>query len=181
MSGRAVFLDRDGTVNVEVDYLSRPEQLALLPGAGQAIRRLNQLGLKVILVTNQSAVARGYLTEEQLNHIHQVLKQMLAEHDAHLDAIYYCPEMPDSGSSCRKPEIGMMTQAAEDLDIDLERSYVVGDMDSDLKMGQRAGSKTVLVLTGYGEKTRAQGIEADFVARDLLEAVRWIESDLKGG
>lgn len=180
MSHIAVFVDRDGTVNVEVDYLSRPEQLVLLPGADGAIRRLNQLGLKVVMVTNQSAVARGYLTEEELSHIHQRLREMLAEHDAHLDAIYYCPEMPDSGSACRKPEIGMMQQAAGDLDIDLGRSYVVGDMATDMEMGRRAGSKTILVLTGYGEQTRDQGVQVDYVAGDLPEAVRWIERDLKG-
>jgi histidinol-phosphate phosphatase family protein len=180
MSHIAVFLDRDGTVNVEVDYLSRPEQLALLPGAGQAIGRLNRLGLKVVLVTNQSAVARGYLTEEELNQIHKLLRQMLAEHGAHLDGLYYCLEMPDSGSACRKPEIGMMEQAAQDLDIDLVRSYVVGDMASDVEMGRRAGAKVILVLTGYGEQARTQGVQADFVARDLPEAVRWIEDDLKG-
>lgn len=181
MSYIAVFLDRDGTVNTEVDYLTKPEQLVLLPGAGAAIHRLNKLGLKVVVVTNQSGVGRGYLTKEELDHIHRLLQQMLAEHGAHLDAIYYCPEMPDSGSTRRKPEIGMMEQAAQDLDIDLGRSYVVGDMSSDVEMGRRAGSKTILVLTGYGEDTRAQGVKADFVARDLLDAVRWIESDLKEG
>ncbi|KPL19719.1 MAG: hypothetical protein AMJ92_01905 [candidate division Zixibacteria bacterium SM23_81] len=180
MSHIAVFLDRDGTINQEVHYLHRAEQLKLLTGAGQAIRRLNQLGLKVVLATNQSGVARGYLTEEELDRIHKLLKEMLAEHGAHLDAVYYCPEMPDSGSACRKPEIGMMEQAAQDLDIDLRRSYMVGDMAIDMEMGRRAGAKTILVLTGYGEKARAEGVQADFVAHDLAEAARWIERDLKG-
>ena len=180
MSHRAVFLDRDGPVHGEVNYLSEPEQLALLPGAAVAIRQMKRLGLKVVVVTNQSAVARGYLSEEKLSHIHKRLREMLAEQDAYLDAIYYCPEMPDSGSPCRKPRIGMMKQAAEDLDIDLKRSYVVGDMASDMEMGRRAGAKTILVLTGYGEKTRAQGSQADHVAGDLSAAVGWIESDLKG-
>ena len=112
MSHIAVFLDRDGTINREVNYLSKPEQLELLPGAGLAIRRFNELGLKVIVVTNQSGVARGYLTEESLDRIHHLLEQMLGEHDAHLDAVYYCPEMPGTASRCRKPEIGMMEQAA---------------------------------------------------------------------
>jgi D-glycero-D-manno-heptose 1,7-bisphosphate phosphatase len=159
--------------------LHKAEQLRLLPGAGLAIRKLNQLGLKVVVATNQSGVARGYLTEEELDRIHQLLREMLAENGAHLDAIYYCPEMPNSGSACRKPEIGMMEQAAKDLDIDLERSYMVGDMAIDMEMGRRAGTKTILVLTGYGEKARAKGIQADFVARDLAEAAQWIERDLK--
>ncbi len=180
MSHVGVFVDRDGTINREVHYLSKPEQLELLPGAGEAIRRLNQLGLKVVVVTNQSGVARGFLSERVLDQIHDLLKELLAAHDAHLDGIYYCPEMPDSGSACRKPETGMMEKAAQDLDIDLERSYVVGDMAIDVEMGQRAGAKVILVLTGYGQEALDKGIQADFVARDLMEAVGWIESHLKG-
>ena len=180
MSHIGVFLDRDGTINEEMHYLRKHEQLELLPGAAQAIGRLNRLGLKVVVVTNQSGVARGFLTEEELDLIHQRLREMLVEHDAHLDGIYYCPEMPDTGSACRKPEVGMMEQAAEDLDIDLKRSYVVGDMTIDMEMGRRAGSKTILVLTGYGEEARDKGVQANFIARDLAEAVRWIERDVKG-
>jgi D-glycero-D-manno-heptose 1,7-bisphosphate phosphatase len=176
----AVFLDRDGTINREVHYLRKAEELELLPGAGQAIHRLNELGVKVVVVTNQSGVARGYLTEEQLEKIHQLLREMLARHDAHLDGIYYCAEMPQTDSRCRKPEIGMMEQAARELSIDLGRSYVVGDMAKDIEMGRRAGSKTILVLTGYGREARTQGAKADFVARDLLEAIGWIERHLKG-
>jgi D-glycero-D-manno-heptose 1,7-bisphosphate phosphatase len=178
MSCIAVFLDRDGTINREVNYLSKPEQLELLPGAGTAIRRFNELGLKVIVVTNQSGVARGYLTEEGLDRIHESLERMLAEHDAHLDAIYYCPEMPGTDSLCRKPEIGMMEQAAQEHDIDLARSYVVGDMAKDIEMGQRAGSRTVLVLTGYGQEDRERA-DPDHVAEDLAAAAQWIEQDIK--
>jgi D-glycero-D-manno-heptose 1,7-bisphosphate phosphatase len=179
MSHIGVFLDRDGTINREVHYLREPEQLELLPGAAQAIDRLNQLGLKVVVVTNQSGVARGFLTEEELGRIHQRLQEMLAQHSAHLDGIYYCTEMPDSGSACRKPDVGMIEQAAEELDIDVRHSYVVGDMAIDMEMGRRAGAKTILVLTGYGEEARAKGIQVDFVADDLAAAVRWIERDLK--
>jgi D-glycero-D-manno-heptose 1,7-bisphosphate phosphatase len=180
MSHIGVFVDRDGTINREVHYLRKREQLELLPGAAQAIGRLNRLGLKVVVVTNQSGVARGFLTEEELGRIHQRLKEMLAEHDAHLDGIYYCPEMPDTESACRKPEVGMMKKAAGDLDIDLKQSYVVGDMAIDIEMGRRAGSKTILVLTGYGQEARDKGVQADFVAHDMAEAVWWIERDLKG-
>ena len=175
----AVFLDRDGTINREVHYLSKPSQLELLPGAGQAIRRLNDLKLPVVVVTNQSGVARGYLTEEKLHDIHELLRKQLAEQGAHLDAIYYCPEMPDSGSHCRKPEIGMLEQAAREHHIDLKRSYVVGDMAKDIEMGQRAGARTVLVLTGYGREAREK-VRPDHIARDLAEAVDWVEQDRKG-
>ena len=175
----AVFLDRDGTINREVHYLSRPSQLELLPGAGQAIRRLNDLKLPVVVVTNQSGVARGYLTEKKLHDIHELLGKLLAQQGAHLDAIYYCPEMPDSGSRCRKPEIGMLEQAAREHHIDLKRSYVVGDMAKDIEMGRRAGARTVLVLTGYGREAREK-VQPDHIARDLGEAADWIERDRKG-
>ena len=174
----AVFLDRDGTINREVHYLSRPEQLELLPGAGEAIRRLNDLGLPVILVTNQSGVARGYLSEETLQRIHGLLEKMLDEQGAHLDAIYYCPDLPDTGSLCRKPEIGMLELAAREHRVDLRRSYVIGDMAKDIEMGRRAGTKTVLVLTGYGPEARGT-VQPDHVAGDLAEAVGWIERDRK--
>jgi histidinol-phosphate phosphatase family protein len=174
----AVFLDRDGTINREVHYLSRPEQLELLPGAGEAIRRLNDLDLPVILVTNQSGVARGYLSEETLQCIHELLGKMLAGHGAHLDAIYYCPHLPDSGSPCRKPEIGMLEQAAREHGVDLRRSYVVGDMAKDIEMGRRAGARTILVLTGYGQEARKK-VRPDHVADDLTGAADWIEQDRK--
>jgi len=161
-----------------VHYLKRPEELELLPGAGEAIRRLNDQRLPVILVTNQSGVGRGYLSEETLQCIHDLLKKMLAEHGAHLDAIYYCPDLPDSGSSCRKPEIGMLEQAAREHRIDLRRSYVVGDMAKDIEMGRRAGAKTILVLTGYGQEAREK-VQPDHLAEDLAGAVAWIERDRK--
>ena len=178
ISRPAVFLDRDGTVNREVHYLSKPEQLELLPGAGEAIRRLNDLDLPVILVTNQSGIARGYLSEETLQRIHDLLAKMLAEHGAHLDAIYFCPDLPDSGSVCRKPEIGMLEQAAREHRVDLKRYYVVGDMAKDIEMGRRAGARTVLVLTGYGQEAREK-VQPDHIARDLAEAADWIERDWK--
>jgi heptosyltransferase-2 len=174
----AVFLDRDGTINREVHYLKRPEELELLPGAGKAIRRLNDLGLPVILVTNQSGIARGYLTEETLHEIHRLLEEMLAGHGAHLDAIYHCPDLPDSGSRCRKPETGMLQQAAREHGLDLERSYVVGDMAKDIEMGRRAGARTVLVLTGYGGEAREK-VQPDHIAADLAEAAEWIDLDRK--
>jgi histidinol phosphatase-like enzyme len=104
---------------------------------------------------------------------------MLAEQGAHLDALYYCPEMPESGSRCRKPETGMMEQAAREHHIDLKRSYMVGDMVKDIEMGRRAGAKTVLVLTGYGQEAREK-VQPDHIARNLIEAVSWIEQDWKG-
>jgi D-glycero-D-manno-heptose 1,7-bisphosphate phosphatase len=173
----AVFLDRDGTINEEVNYLDDVENLRLIQGAGQAVHLLNQAALPAILVTNQSAIGRGYLTTARLNELHRELARRLAGYDAHLDAIYYCPHRPDEGCACRKPQPGLLEWAAEEHGLDLSRCFLIGDKASDLEAGRRAGCRTVLVLTGYGAEQRA-AIEArtppDSVARDLLEAVRWI-------
>ncbi len=174
----AVFLDRDGTVNKEVGYLDSPERLRLIHGVAKAIRLLNQAGVPAILVTNQSAISRGYFTEDCLVEIHHALALKLAVHGAHLDAIYYCPHRPDEGCACRKPNSAMLKIAAKDHDIDLSRSFVVGDKMSDLEAGHQVECRTVLVLTGYGTETQEQirnfGFQPDFTARDLLAAVRWI-------
>ena len=156
----AVFLDRDGTVNVEVHYLSQPEQLELLPTVSETIQNLNSLGIAVVVVTNQAGVARGYFPEHRLLAVHDHLRRMLAEQNARLDGIYYCPHHPTAGLGgyrivcpCRKPMPGMLTRAAEDLGIDLSRSLMIGDRESDLQAGATAGCQTALVRTGYGEET----------------------------
>ena len=173
----AVFLDRDGTVNEEVSYLRHAENLRLIQGAGQAIHLLNEAALPVILVTNQSAIGRGYFSRARLNELHRELARQLADCGAHLDAIYVCPHRPDEGCDCRKPQPGLLELAAEEHGLDLRRCFLIGDKASDLEAGRRAGSRTVLVLTGYGAEQRA-AIEAstppDFVARDLLNAVHWV-------
>lgn len=175
----SVFLDRDGTVNVEVDYLDDPDDLRLIQGAGRAIRLLNEAGFYVILVTNQSAIGRGLFSTARLAEIHDELVRRLAAYDAQLDAIYICPHRPDEGCACRKPEPGLLQRAAKEHSLDLSRCFVVGDKASDLEAGRRVGCRTVLVLTGYGAEQRA-ACEAstlpDFVARDLSEAVCWILS-----
>ncbi|MBN1956503.1 MAG: HAD family hydrolase [Anaerolineae bacterium] len=174
----AVFMDRDGTVNEEVGYLDDPAGLRLLPGAGEAIRRLNAARVPVLLVTNQSAIARGYLPAARLQAVHQELARQLAAHGAHIDHIYHCPHHPDENCSCRKPQPGMLQQAAAEHGIELADSFIVGDKGTDLEAGRRVGCRTVLVLTGYGPDERRRletaGPRPDFVARDLSEAVEWI-------
>jgi len=183
----AVFLDRDGAINVEVEYLGRPEQLRLLPGSAEAIRMLNEAGAKVVVVTNQAGVARGYFTERDVEAVHVELARQLERAGAHLDGIYYCPHHPTAGigpyrMDCarRKPNPGMLYRAARELGLDLRRSVLVGDKLSDIEAGVRAGCRTVLVLTGYGEETAKRlqdcSFQPDFVASDLLEAVQWILS-----
>jgi D-glycero-D-manno-heptose 1,7-bisphosphate phosphatase len=174
----AVFLDRDGTINEEVEYLDDPDELRLIPGAAEAIHFLNQAGVPAIVVTNQAGVGRGYFSEARVEAIHQQLAKQLAAHDARLDAIYYCPHHPDEGCDCRKPKPGMLKGAAREHGLDLSRSFAVGDKVSDLEAGRRAGCRTVLVLTGYGteaqEAFKHSDFQPDFTARDLLEAVRWV-------
>lgn len=176
----AVFLDRDGTIIEDVDYLTRAEQLRLIPGASAAIRALNEQGLAVVVVTNQSAVARGMLTEDGLGAIHQRLTDMLAADGAHLDAIYYCPHLAEGGLApydrscdCRKPAPGMLLQAANEHGIDLTVSAMIGDSLRDLDAGAAAGCTTlILVRTGHGAaEEAASALRASFVAEDLAGAV----------
>jgi D-glycero-D-manno-heptose 1,7-bisphosphate phosphatase len=173
---RAVFLDRDGTINREVDFLSDPSEVELLPGASEAIARLNNGTWLVIVVTNQSGVGRGYFSKETVDSVHHKLQVLLTKDNARLDAVYYCPHHPDDGCKCRKPALGMLQQAVVDYDIDLQRSFVIGDKLSDVEMGKHAGCRSVLVLTGYGEKAKneAKVKGVDFIAQDLPAAVNWI-------
>lgn len=181
MARPAVFLDRDGTIVREVDYLRRPDRMRLLPHAADAIRRLRHGGFAVVLATNQSGIARGLLTEADLADIHEALRRRLARRRARLDGIYYCPHHPEFGGAayrrecdCRKPAPGMLLRAAWELGLDLARSFAVGDSERDLEAGRRAGCRTVLVRTGYGRAAEARGAAADHVADDLAAAADWI-------
>lgn len=174
---RAVFLDRDGTINREVNFLSDRDEIKLLPGAGEAIGKLNEDGWLAVVVTNQSGIGRGYFTEEAVEKVHQRLKELLGDEGAELDAIYYCPHHPDAGCDCRKPATGLLRQAVADFDIDLNRSFVIGDKVSDVEMGHRAGCKTVLVLTGYGDESQSRTQMADHLAPDLRAAASWISEE----
>ena len=188
---RAVFLDRDGTVNEEVGYLKDLGQLRLIPGAGSAIRKFHEAGLKVVVITNQSGVARGYFTESFVHDTHALLEQLLKNEGAKLDGIYYCPHHPTAGSSrytiecdCRKPGTGLIDRAARDLDIDIKRSYVVGDKWSDVELGQRAGARSVLVRTGFaaddtGNARPPHVKDPDFAADTINHAADWIIEDIK--
>jgi D-glycero-D-manno-heptose 1,7-bisphosphate phosphatase len=184
----AVFLDRDGTINVEAGYLSRPEDLRLINGSAAAIRRLNDAGFLVVVVSNQSGVARGYFGEEAVARVNEAMARRLKRRGAHLDAVYYCPHYPDGvveqyrrECECRKPGPGMVRRAQEDLDIDVGRSYVVGDHRGDIKLAKNVGARSILVVTGHGaeemDKLRGDGIEPDFVAKNLAEAVDRILSE----
>lgn len=171
-----VFLDRDGTIIQEVGYLSDPGAIELIPGAARAIRLINHLGLRTVVVSNQSGIARGYFPISLAEEINRQLMDLLAHEGARFDGMYYCPHHPDDRCACRKPEPGMLRRAAEDLHINLPLSYLVGDKADDIEAIRRVGGKGILVLTGYGRQQVEDwmGDPPDFVARDLLEATYWL-------
>jgi D-glycero-D-manno-heptose 1,7-bisphosphate phosphatase len=165
-SSPAVFLDRDGTLMRDVDYCGDPKDVEIFAGAPEALRTLKNRGYKLFVITNQSGIGRGFFTEEQYREVErEVLRQI---GDDLIEATYFCPHGPDHVCGCRKPEPGMVFQAAHDYNLDLTRSFFVGDKDSDIECGRRAGVKTILVHTGYGQYADQSG--ADFVARDLSHA-----------
>lgn len=175
MSG-GVFLDRDGTIIQEVGFLRDPKGVTLVPGASRAIRLINHLGLRAVVVSNQSGVARGYFPASVVEEINRRVGLMLKQEGAVLDGVYYCPHLPDEGCSCRKPEPGMLHKAAEELGIELSHSYMIGDKAADIGTIHRVGGEGALVLTGYGqgELETWHGAQPDFVAQDLLEASYWV-------
>jgi D-sedoheptulose 7-phosphate isomerase len=167
----AVFIDRDGTIARDVPYCSRPEDLELLPGAGRAIKLLNEAGFKVILITNQSGVSRGYFSEETLKNIHCKLKADLNRFEAHLDGIYYCPHHPDQGCDCRKPKAGLILQAAREHGLDLTRSFMIGDKIQDVEAGLAAGCKCILIGPGTAANGDEVDLKSSLVAGSMAEAV----------
>lgn len=181
---KTVFLDRDGTMNEEVNYLHRPEDLKLIPGVPQAVRQLNEAGFRVVVVTNQAGVARGYYGEEDVKILHQYLNELLGTEGAHVDAFYYCPHHPEHGigqykqeCSCRKPGIGMFEAADRDCPVDRTQSFMVGDKLIDTEAGRRFGVRSILVGTGYGAGIRRQ--EAEQENPEETPGYDWYAEDLK--
>jgi D,D-heptose 1,7-bisphosphate phosphatase len=188
----AVFLDRDGTINEEVGYLDSMDKLKLFANTAEAITLINKSGMKAVVVTNQSGVARGYFTEEFVRTVHACIQKTLIEKGAFIDAFYYCPHHQTEGigvylqyCTCRKPEAGMLIRASAEMDIDLARSYTVGDMLKDIQAAGKIRAKGVLVKTGYGVNTiekellpeSAGIIRPHYIAEDILDAVKWIMED----
>ena len=173
---RFVLLDRDGTIVVERHYLSDPAGVELLPGAARGLRRMRELGLGLVVITNQSAIGRGYFNEARLDQIHARLCKLLREEQVSLDGIYYCPHRPEDRCECRKPESALPSRAARELDFNPAESLVIGDKECDIELGKRLGATTFLVLTGYGRETAAhQRVRPDFVVAGLEEAASEIE------
>jgi D-glycero-D-manno-heptose 1,7-bisphosphate phosphatase len=175
----AVFLDRDGTISEEVGYLNHVSRFRILPHVADAIRRLNEAAMPVIVVTNQSGVGRGYFPESLVHTVHELMTQQLAAAGSHLDAIYYCPHISSDDCDCRKPKTGLLERAAREQSLDLHKSFVVGDRHGDIELAHRAGARSILVRTGYGEgeylwHAAKWPVQPDFVAADLADAVHWI-------
>lgn len=182
----AVFLDRDGTINEQMGYINHISRFQMLPSAVKAIKTLNEAQVPVVVVTNQSGLARGYFPPELLEEVHRLMREVLAEQGAHVDGIYVCPHHPEAkkeeyrlACTCRKPQPGLILQAASELAIDPSRSFVVGDRWSDLQTAVNVEASPVLVLSGYGKGDLQyigpfQKVQPAFVAEDLLGAVQWI-------
>jgi D-glycero-D-manno-heptose 1,7-bisphosphate phosphatase len=193
MKKRAIFLDRDGTLNEDVGYPGLYSQVHIYPYSIEAVRKINRAGLLAVVVTNQSGVGRGLFTEAALRKIHRKMNEEFTSQQARLDGIYYCPHYIGSAlpeynldCTCRKPFPGLGLRAAQELDIDLHRSYMIGDKVEDILFGRAIGARPILVLTGYGRQAQGQlreeGIVPAFVGRTLSEAVDWIlEVDLGRG
>lgn len=186
LSEFAVFIDRDGTINVDVDFLSSPSQLQLIPRSAEAIRELNDLGIAVVVITNQSGIARGLYTEDDLRRVHEAMDSELKKFGATVLEYFYCPHHPEEGlppyrieCECRKPKPGMLNQAKEKYGFNLTRSFVVGDKCIDVQTGKAVGAVAIQVATGYGEKEKQLcGNIRDYFASDLYDAVQFIKQQL---
>ncbi len=190
---KAIFLDRDGTINEEVGYLDNLDRLMIFPRAAAAVKLINESGMKAVVITNQAGVAKGYFGEELVWEIHDRISKVFAQEGAFIDRFYYCPHHPTEGNgiyrkicTCRKPQAGMLLRAAEEMDIDLVRSYLIGDTLRDIEAAARVGSKGILVRTGHGGETsdpapngsgEGATVTPAHTAEDILAAVRWIMKD----
>ena len=184
----AIFLDRDGTLNIEVGHLSNAEDLELIKGAEKAISLINKSNFKAIIVTNQPVVARGECTIDELNNIHNKLETLLGYQSSYIDRIYFCPHHPHSGfenevkslkgtCNCRKPNTGMLDRSKRELNIDFSTSWFIGDSTADIKTAENCGMRSILVKTGEAGKDGKYEINPDFVMKDVLSAVEYILED----
>jgi D-glycero-D-manno-heptose 1,7-bisphosphate phosphatase len=186
MKNRAIFIDRDGTLNEDVGYITEISKFRLFDFAAESIKLINDAGWYAVVITNQAGIARGDYTEEFLAQIHTQMESSLLSRGARLDAIYYCPHHPDFGvppyrqdCNCRKPKPGLVEKAAQVLSLDLKECYVIGDRNRDVETGHAVGARSVMVMTGYGREEyldqHATWLrQPDHVCENLLEAVRWI-------
>lgn len=177
MENRAVFIDRDGTINVNVGYIDHPDDFHMYPGVVEGIKLLKKKGYKIIVVTNQSGIGRGYFVEENLDDIHHKMNNELSTNGTTVDAIYYCPHHPDENCDCRKPKTGLLEQAIKDLKINIKESFIIGDRMLDIEAGDKIGCKTVLVPEDKDKvaiEMRESNVKPDCVCDDFYSGVKWI-------
>ncbi len=186
LKNKAVFLDRDGTIIEEKEFIKSPKGVSFIPGVFKSLKTLKELGFKLVVVSNQSGVARGILTKEMVKNVNKFVKAKFTLNKIILDEFYYCPHHPRIGNSsytkicnCRKPKSGMVARAQKKFNLDLKKSFVIGDRISDVLLGKNIKAKSILVLTGYGKHElqnlkKAKLNQPDFIARDIREATNWI-------
>lgn len=186
LKNRAVFLDRDGTIIEEREFIKSPKGVSFIPGVFKALKTLRESGFKLVVVSNQSGVARGILTKEMVKNVNRFVQEKFAKNKIILDEFYYCPHHPRIGNSsytkicnCRKPKSGMVARAKKKFNLDLKKSFVIGDRISDVLLGKNIKAKSILVLTGYGKNElvnlkKSKLNKPDFIARDIREATKWV-------
>lgn len=179
MKNKAIFIDRDGTININTHYISDPEDFVMYEGVGKGVRILQDKGYLIIVVTNQSGIARGYFTEEDLKNVHQRMEDDLAEFGVRLDGIYYCPHHPEDRCQCRKPNTALFEEAIKGHDIDTSMSFMIGDKELDIVAGKKIGLKTILVPERHEREGLINNIKEwqylpDYIADNFLDAIEWI-------
>ena len=177
MVNKAVFIDRDGTININSGYIIKPDHLQIYSGVSKGIRLLNEHGFKIIIITNQSGIARGFYSEKILEEIHKKLKIELKKENAKIDAIYYCPHHPNENCNCRKPKPGLLEQAITDLNIDKEKSYMIGDRMLDIEAGSKIGCKTILIPEDnekIEKEMKRSSVIPDYICNSFFSGVKWI-------
>jgi D,D-heptose 1,7-bisphosphate phosphatase len=179
MNFKAVFVDRDGTINIDGPYLSDPEKFQMYPGVGEGAKILKDHGFKIIIITNQSGIGRGYFTENDLVKIHEKMRQVFRKYQVDIDGIYYCPHHPNANCECRKPKTKLFEKAVQEHHIDVKKSYMIGDTIQDIEAGKKIGVKTILipVINVIDEKIvlkKIEGCKPDYIAINFLKAVDWM-------
>jgi D-glycero-D-manno-heptose 1,7-bisphosphate phosphatase len=181
MRRQAVFLDRDGTVNQDIGYLYRKEDLEFIPNAPEAIKLFNNCLFKVVVITNQAGVARGFYREADVRRLHELINQELRKYEAYIDAFYFCPHHPTAGvgryrvdCDCRKPKPGLILKAAQEHNLELSQSFMIGDKMDDVRAGRNAGVQSLLVKTGYGREEAVRLADQRLVFDSLYEAAKYI-------
>jgi rfaE bifunctional protein nucleotidyltransferase chain/domain len=173
-SSPAVFVDRDGTVNEDILYLHEPDQMKILPNAVEGIKKMQDMGYRIIIVTNQAGIGLGYFSKEDFYRVNSKMLRELSSAGISVSRICFCPHGKEEGCECRKPGIALITRACSDLNLDMSRSYFIGDQTSDIEAGRRAGLKTILMRTGFGGSDKQFDVKPDYVADDLLDAADYI-------